>query len=88
MKKCGITQKHTKKQFNDALLRDPYLNALRCNFGYAVTCHKAQGGEWKHVFVDMSNKLLNPTKEKYQWIYTAVTRTQQYIHLLNKPFIE
>ena len=88
MKKCGITQKHNKKQFNDALLRDPYLNALRCNFGYAVTCHKAQGGEWKHVFVDMSNKLLNPTKEKYQWIYTAVTRTQQYIHLLNKPFIE
>jgi ATP-dependent exoDNAse (exonuclease V) alpha subunit len=88
MKKRCITQKHNKEQFHEALLRDSYLNALRCNFGYAVTCHKAQGGEWKHVFVDMSNKLLNPTKEKYQWIYTAVTRTQQYIHLLNKPFIE
>lgn len=88
MKRQGITQKKNGKQFRDEMMRDPFLNALRCNFGYAVTCHKAQGGEWKHVFVDISNKLLNPTKEKFQWIYTAVTRTRKSIHLLNKPYIQ
>lgn len=88
MKKKGITQKGSRQLFRDSMLHDPFLNALRCNFGYAVTCHKSQGGEWKNVFVDISNKLLNPTKEKYQWIYTAVTRTRKYIHLLNKPYIQ
>lgn len=88
MRRKGITQKGTRDQFRDAMMHDPFLNALRCNFGYAVTCHKSQGGEWNHVFVDISNKLLNPTKEKYQWIYTAVTRTRKFIHLLNKPYIQ
>lgn len=88
MKKQGITQKHNKVQFHEALMHDPYLNALRCNFGYAVTCHKAQGGEWEHVFVDFSNKLMNPTKEKFQWIYTAVTRTRKNLHLLDKLYIQ
>ena len=87
MKRKGITQKRNRDQFRDAMMHDPFLNALRCNFGYAVTCHKSQGGEWEHVFVDLSNKLLNPTKEKYQWIYTAITRTRKSIHLLNKPYI-
>lgn len=88
MKKLGITQRHNKVQFHEALMHDPYLNALRCNFGYAVTCHKAQGGEWEHVFVDFSNKLMNPTKEKFQWIYTAVTRTRKNLHLLDKLYIQ
>ena len=88
MKKRGITQKRNKVQFHEMLMHDPFLNALRCNFGYAVTCHKAQGGEWEHVFVDFSNKLMNPTKEKYQWIYTAVTRTRKNLHLLDKPYIQ
>lgn len=87
MKKKNITQKKNKKLFKEALRKDPFLNALRCNFGYAVTCHKAQGGEWDNVFVDISNMLLNPTKSKYQWIYTAVTRTRKFLHLLNKPYI-
>ena len=88
MKKRGITQKNNKVQFHEALMHDPYLNALRCNFGYAVTCHKAQGGEWNHVFVDFSNMLCNPTKSKYQWIYTAVTRTRKSIHVLDKLYIQ
>ena len=87
MEKRKITQKN-KKVFHDAMLHDPFLNALRCNFGYAVTCHKAQGGEWDNVFVDFGNMLLNPTKSKYQWIYTAVTRTIKHIHLLDKPYIQ
>ncbi len=87
MEKKKITQKN-RHLFHESMLHDPFLNALRCNFGYAVTCHKAQGGEWDNVFVDMGNMLLNPTSSKFQWIYTAVTRTKKHIHLLDKPYIQ
>ena len=76
-----------KEAFSDALLNDPYLNALRCSYGYAITCHKAQGGEWDHVYIDFGNMALNPTKPKYQWIYTAITRARKIIHTLDKPYI-
>ena len=80
MKKLGITQKK-KKAFNDAMLIDPYLNALRCVYGYAVTCHKAQGGEWDDVYIDFPRNITkNPTKGKWQWIYTAMTRAKERIH--------
>lgn len=56
---------------------DPYANALRCKFGYAVTVHKAQGGEWKHVFVDLRAAMGRDTREFYRWAYTALTRAKQ-----------
>jgi ATP-dependent exoDNAse (exonuclease V) alpha subunit len=61
---------------------DIYLNALRAVFGYALTCHKSQGGEWEHVYLDIPRNFpLNPTPGTYQWLYTAMTRakTQLYI---------
>ncbi len=77
MRHKGITQKK-KEEFNTALFDDPYLNALRCSYGYAITCHKAQGGEWNHVFVlPMRNIMLNPCKSNYQWLYTAITRAKE-----------
>lgn len=78
MRRKGITQKKYK-EFKRALETDPYLNALRCSYGYAVTCHKAQGGEWRKVYIDFGrrNFFLNPTKESYQWLYTALTRAKQ-----------
>jgi AAA domain/UvrD-like helicase C-terminal domain len=58
---------------------DPYANALRCKFGYAITCHKAQGGEWKHVLADMRAFMqhLPDLREYYRWAYTAITRARQ-----------
>lgn len=88
MKKIGITQKN-KKKFENAMRDDIYLNALRCVFGYAVTCHKAQGGEWNDVYVmTPGNITLNPTKASYQWIYTAITRTKKNLHLKDAFYLK
>ncbi len=76
MRRKGLTQKK-KQEFKEALFNDPYLNALRCSYGYAITCHKAQGGEWNHVFIlPLRNVMLNPCKRNYQWLYTAITRAK------------
>lgn len=87
MNKNGITQNKHPKEFQKALMEDPYLNALRCHYGYAITCHKAQGGEWNNVFIDFGLNIKNPIQEKYQWIYTAVTRARTGLHVLDKPYI-
>lgn len=87
MKKKGIKQKD-EKEFADAMRLDPYLNALRCVYGYAVTCHKAQGGEWNNVYIDVPRNItLNPTKETYQWIYTAMTRTKGNMHIVDDFYL-
>ena len=86
-KERRIDMKRNKEAFNIALRMDPYLNALRCSYGYAVTCHKAQGGEWNQVYIDFGNMACQPTKAKYQWIYTAITRARHKIHTLDKPYI-
>ena len=88
MKKLGITQKKNEAEFYSIMQSDPYLNALRCSYGYAVTCHKAQGGEWNNVYVDFGMIACNPTQEKYQWVYTAITRAKETLHILNKPYIQ
>ena len=88
MREKGITQKH-KKAFYDAMLKDPYLNALRCVFRYAITCHKSQGGEWDEVFVHVPRNItLNPTKETYQWIYTSMTRARKALHIIDDFYIK
>jgi hypothetical protein len=88
MRAKGIKQKD-KEAFDYAMRIDPYLNALRCIYGYAVTCHKSQGGEWENVFIEMPRNItLNPTKSVYQWIYTAMTRANSKLHMVNDFFIE
>ena len=65
-------------------LKSPYLNALQVKFGYAVTCHKAQGGQWADVYVDLS--YIPPEAmgmEFYRWLYTAVTRTTRHLYLID-----
>ena len=84
MRKLGIRQ--NTRDFDDMLLQDEHLNALRCSFGYALTCHKAQGGEWDEVFIDLPrNIMLNPTQGTYQWLYTAFTRARKKVHIVNDP---
>lgn len=74
----------SKRERYIKMRENPYLNALQIKFAYAVTCHKAQGGQWKYVFVDQalfSDEQLTP--EFYQWLYTAFTRAQTKIYLVN-----
>ena len=88
MRNKRITQKDTR-QFNHAMMTDPYLNALRCVFGYAITCHKSQGGEWEDVYVNVPRNItLNPTKEKYQWVYTSMTRAKKTLHMVDDFYIK
>ena len=76
----GIKRK--SEDYRTALSNDPYINALRAKFGYAVTCHKAQGGEWDTVFLNLSQSLdrLEP-EARYRWLYTAVTRAEHRLEL-------
>jgi len=65
---------------------DPYYNAVQVKFAYAVTCHKAQGGEWDNVFLDMgyiSEEHLGINF--YRWLYTAITRASKKLYLVNLP---
>lgn len=72
------------KKRREAILNDPYLNALQVKFAYALTCHKSQGGQWNAVFVEqgyLTEDQLN--KEYLRWLYTAVTRATHELFLVN-----
>ena len=63
---------------------DPYLNAVQVKFAYSLTCHKTQGGQWKHVLVDQGYLTEeNLDKEYLRWLYTAVTRGTHKVYLVN-----
>ena len=66
------------------LKEDKYYNALQVKFAYAATCHKAQGGQWSHVYVDqgyMTDDMLTP--DYIHWLYTAFTRATEQLYLVN-----
>ena len=65
---------------------DDYYNALQVKFGYAITCHKAQGGQWVHIYLDqgyMTDEMLTP--DYIHWLYTAFTRATEHLYLVNWP---
>lgn len=68
-----------------ALKRHPYFNALQVKMGYAVTCHKAQGGQWRNVLIDMGGIARDAlaTMDFYRWFYTALTRATRHVYLIN-----
>ena len=72
-------------EFKLALKEDPWFNALRVKYGYAMTCHKAQGGEWDTVVVDFSDTPGKNNVEFYRWAYTAVTRTRKKLLTISAP---
>lgn len=76
------------QEFKDALRSDPYFNAMRIKFGYAITCHKAQGSEWKNVFVKCSTTQSQLNEAYFRWLYTAMTRTSEKLYLLDPPNIK
>ena len=68
------------------LKEDKYYNALQVKFAYAATCHKAQGGQWTHVYIDqgyMTDDML--TTDYVHWLYTAFTRATEHLYLVNWP---
>lgn len=98
----SLTRKQSDRLFNDVLAdyadiplkadrmkhvrEDKYYNALQIKFAYAVTCHKAQGGQWAHVYLDqgyMTDDMLTP--DYIHWLYTAFTRATEKLFLVNWP---
>lgn len=88
------------EEFKEAIMQDEYFNCILMKYGYAVTCHKAQGGEWDNVFTVWDNdnmegfdcftdKQRNAGKTNqdfYRWAYTAITRASKTLYALNPPF--
>ncbi len=78
--KGGASSRRTR----EIIRENPYLQALQVKFAYALTCHKAQGGQWNKVFVDLGyDRGQAPDKETLRWLYTAITRASETIYLLN-----
>ena len=76
----------TKREKFKKIFENEYYNALQVKFAYAVTCHKAQGGQWKKVFIDpgqVADDQIN--SDFYRWLYTALTRATETVFLVNFP---
>ena len=77
---------HNRSKLMEKIKEDTYFNALQVKFSYAVTCHKAQGGQWQHVFIDqgyVTRDMLSP--DYFRWLYTALTRATEKVYLINWP---
>jgi hypothetical protein len=72
-------------EFKKAIRPDKMFNALRIKFGYAVTCHKAQGGEWPAVIVDAGRHGAKNNQDYFRWLYTAITRSRDTLYVLDAP---
>ena len=80
---ADIPRKHDRMK---ALKEDRYYNALQVKYAYAATCHKAQGGQWAHIYVDqgyMTDDMLSA--DYLHWLYTAFTRATEQLYLINWP---
>ena len=87
---CSVLEDYAdisaKRERMKKMKADPYYNALQVKYAYAVTCHKAQGGQWKRVFLDqgyMTEDMLSP--DYFRWLYTAFTRATETLYLVNWP---
>lgn len=73
-----------KRKLMEKVLQDPFFNALQVKFSYAITCHKAQGGQWPVVFLDqgyLTKEMMG--YEFNRWLYTAITRASERVYLVN-----
>lgn len=75
-----------KRERMKKLKEDSFYNALQVKYAYAVTCHKAQGGQWKRIFIDQGYITEDTfTPDYYRWLYTALTRASERLYLVNWP---
>ena len=77
--------KPKSSEFRLAIRTDSYMNALQVKFGYAMTCHKAQGGEWETAIVDFRATTAGANENFFRWAYTAITRAQRRVLLVSPP---
>ena len=77
-----LSRKEYRDEFLLALHHDPYFNAIQVKYGYAITCHKAQGGEWDNVIVDFTGRKGLDT-QSLRWTYTALTRATKRLMMAN-----
>lgn len=76
----------TKRERMKKMKTDPFYNALQVKYAYAITCHKAQGGQWKNVFLDQGYLTqANLSSDYFRWLYTALTRATGKLYLINFP---
>lgn len=77
--------KELAEAYKNHLLKDPYYNAVICKYGYAMTCHKAQGGEWENIYVDLFRFGGNRNEDYFRWAYTALTRSSSNLWYYRAP---
>ena len=77
--------KPRSREFAKHLRADPYFNAVQVKFGYAMTCHKAQGGEWDEVLVDFADVGGVRNRAFFRWAYTALTRAKRRLYVVEPP---
>lgn len=70
-------------EFIQAIKDDPYFNCIKAKYGYALTCHKAQGGEWDKVFIDFRSVTEKLSEGYFRWAYTALTRGKKRLYLID-----
>lgn len=70
---------------SEALRADAYFNAIKMKYGYAATCHKAQGGEWENVILNCKASMSTDNSTYFRWLYTGMTRAKSELHLMNAP---
>lgn len=76
----------SRAKIAEAVKKDPYYSALQVKFGYSVTCHKSQGGQWPVIFLDAGYLTEEHMDlEYYRWLYTAITRAEERLYLINFP---
>lgn len=75
--------KPNTEAFTQAIQEDPYFNAVRIKYGYAATCHKAQGGEWDEAVVVFEHQRTD--RDAQRWVYTAITRARKVLYGVNLP---
>lgn len=80
--KTGHDERH--EEFGAFLKQDIHFHAVRAKYGYATTCHKAQGGTWRTAFVDFAGHGGQVHAHYFRWVYTALTRASQQLYLLNE----
>lgn len=77
---------HNKRDLYKAVKDDRHYGALQIKYAYAITCHKAQGGQWEHVYIDQGYVTEGMLTEEYvRWLYTAITRATGRVYLVNWP---
>ena len=70
------------EEFKNSLKSDPFFNALKVKYGYSITCHKSQGGQWNTVFIEQPYLPDGINRDYIRWLYTAMTRAKNKLYLI------